>query len=467
MNFPRSIRWRIQAWHSLLLLGVIIGFCAATWRLQKSNAIQRANHELDFRLSTLLGVLGRNGLHHRDEPPPLGPPFSGNRAPELIGLFDAKDPSPFYYAVWRRDGPLLEQSNQAPSTVPRPEWIDSHSMVYHYRVRGTLREAYAFTPPGECILVGRSILPIEQEMREFTSRLVILGATLLIIGLAVGWWLASKAIQPIAEISSTAARIAEGKRAERIEIFEADNELGRLARVLNDAFDRLDAAVAQQARFSSDAAHELRTPVSIILAETQLALSKERSAPEYRETIEACRRAAQRMHGLIESLLDLSILDNKESPLERHSCDLAEIGRDHLEMMRPLAEERGVKFDSELNPADCVADTERISQILVNLLSNAVKFSSPGATIRLSTHRENGCAILQVSDTGPGIDTKHVPHLFERFYRADASRNRSTGGAGLGLAICKSIAEAHGGSLTVESELGKGSRFTLRIPAEG
>ena len=276
---------------------------------------------------------------------------------------------------------------------------------------------------------------------------------------------ASRALRPVENISAAAVKISAGDLSQRINVAEAESELGQLAAVLNSTFARLEAAFAQQQQFTSDAAHELRTPVSIILGQTQLALARERSAPEYRATIETCQRAAKRMHGLIESLLQLAVLDAARQPLDRRPCDLAEIGREHLEMMRPLADEHHLELETDLAPAPCAADAGGISQIVVNLLTNAVKYSRPGDKIRVATHRENGCAIISVRDTGPGIAAEHLPHLFDRFYRADGSRNRTTGGAGLGLAICKSIAEAHGGKITVESTPDVGSSFTLRIPA--
>jgi two-component system, OmpR family, sensor kinase len=509
MKFRQSIRWRIQAWHGALLLAVISAFCATTYRLQESNARRRADVELDVRLSTLTGLLGRNGLpgpppRHPDGPPPdengppndQGPPFGGRRfpppradlpppireggpprepdrgpppdtfdAPEISSLFDSRGDAPFYFCVWRRDGPVMTKSERVPDDTWRPKPSGSTSLTKATRDREGFREMYVFTPPGECLLVGQSTAPIQREMRDFAWKLAAIGAGVLALGLAGGWLLASRAIRPISEISSTASRIAAGNLAERIHTSETESELGQLAAVLDQTFQRLDAAFAEQARFTSDAAHELRTPVSIILGQTQLALARERSAEEYRATIEACQRAAKRMHGLIESLLQLSVLDAARQPLDRQPCDLAELGREHLEMMRPLADEQRIALEADLAPAPCAADAGGISQILVNLLTNAVKYSRPGDKIRVATHRENGCAIIRVSDTGPGIAADHLPHVFERFYRADVSRNRTTGGAGLGLAICKSIAEAHGGNLTVESAPDAGSSFTLRIPA--
>jgi two-component system OmpR family sensor kinase len=507
MKFRQSIRWRIQAWHGALLVAVIAAFCVTTYRLQESNARRRGDVALDARLSTLTGMLGRRGMPgpppRRPEGPPAdglgpqgdqgapptrglppnaelppprregGPPRDPDRgpgpdvfeAPEVTSLFNARDEAPFYFCVWTRNGPLLAKSERAPNNVPRPKSTERASLEKMTRDRAGFREMYTFTPPGECLLVGQSAAPVEREMRDFAWKLAAISAGILAIGLAGGWALASRAIRPIAQISNAASRIAAGHLAERIHTSETESELGRLAAVLDDTFQRLDAAFAEQARFTSDAAHELRTPVSIILGQAQLALGRERSAQEYRATIETCQRAAKRMHGLIESLLQLSVLDAAKNPLARRPCDLADLSREHFEMMRPLAAEKRIELEADLAPASCFADAGGISQIIVNLLTNAVKYSRSGDKVRVSTHRENGCAILSVTDTGPGIAATHLPHLFERFYRADASRNRTTGGAGLGLAICKSIAEAHGGKLTVESTPDVGSCFTLRIPA--
>jgi heavy metal sensor kinase len=306
---------------------------------------------------------------------------------------------------------------------------------------------------------------MHQRLAAFTSQLIVVEGIVLVLGLAGGWWLASRAIAPIKNISAAAVHLASGRLDERIAILETDSELGQLANILNDTFAKLDAAFAEQARFTSDAAHELRTPIAVILAQTQLALSRTRTVEEYRETLETVRRSGQRMHGLVESLLTLACFDNRSETLERKALDLADLAREHLDLMRPLAEERQIVLESDLAPARCSADPGRLAQIVVNLLSNAVKYTRPGDHVKVATASLNGHVLVSVADTGPGIAAEHLPHLFERFFRADASRNRSTGGAGLGLAICKTLAEAHNGAIEVTSAVGQGSVFTLRLPA--
>lgn len=306
---------------------------------------------------------------------------------------------------------------------------------------------------------------VEAELSRNAGIITAIGLGIIGAGLLAGWWIARSAMRPLREISTAAFRISSGNLSDRISVLDSKTELGSLAAVLNDAFSRLQSAIEYETRFTSDAAHELRTPVSVILAETQLALSQKPSAEEALETISTCRRAANRMHSLIESLLDLSLVEGSTQFLRLQPCNLADIAQDSIEIMRLLANERQLSLVSSLDAAKCEADPERILQILLNLLSNAFKFSPPGSKISVNTRTESGFATLEVRDNGTGIEAEHLAHIFERFYRVDGSRTRATGGAGLGLAICQSIAQAHHGTISCESTPGKGSTFILRIPA--
>jgi signal transduction histidine kinase len=273
-------------------------------------------------------------------------------------------------------------------------------------------------------------------MRRLAYGFLSAGAGVLALGLAGGWWLASRAIRPIDAISATAARIAAGDLSQRIDTTGTDNELGRLAGVLNATFARLEAAFAQQARFTSDASHELRTPLAVMLSQTQTALARERPVQEYREALEACQRAAQRMRRLSESLLDLARLDSGDERMARTPLDLARVAREAGELLAPLFEERAVGLVSDLPAARCRGDAERIGQVVTNLLKNAIDFGRPGGEVRLAARTEADEVVLTVSDTGVGIRPEDLPHVFERFYRADASRRGGDGRTGLGLAIC-------------------------------
>ena len=312
------------------------------------------------------------------------------------------------------------------------------------------------------IVVGRSIAPELRELRLVSLTLAAVGGGVLLLGLAGGWWIASRAMRPIQDISAAAVKISAGDLSQRISTTETESELGQLAGVLNSTFARLDAAFAQQQQFTSDAAHELRTPVSVMLTQTQGTLNRERSAAEYRETVEACQRAAQRMRRLIESLLALARLDAGQETMKRLNFDFAQTVSECVESLQPLADERTVKIHCELSTTECVGDSERLTQVVTNLLTNAIQYNQPGGEVHVKLAAADGVATLTVSDNGPGISAEDLPRVFERFYRADKSR--STGGNGLGLSISKAIVEAHGGTIEAASEAGAGATFTVRLP---
>jgi heavy metal sensor kinase len=301
-------------------------------------------------------------------------------------------------------------------------------------------------------------------MHRLALWLFAAGTAVLAVGLAGGWWLATRAIRPIEDISATALKIAAGDLSQRINASDTENEFDRLAAVLNSTFARLEAAFAHQVRFTSDASHELRTPISVILSQAQTALSRERSAAEYRETLEACQRAAQRMRRLAESLLELARLDAGQQKMKRDPFDLARVVRDSVELLRPLAAERGIEIHADPTSVQCLGDAERIGQILTNLVSNAIHFNRDKGEVRVTVCAEHNTALLTVADTGEGIPPEDLPHIFERFFRVDKSRSRIQGRTGLGLAISRAIADAHGGTIEVHSQLGKGSTFVLKLP---
>ena len=313
-------------------------------------------------------------------------------------------------------------------------------------------------------MVGCSVKVELREMKIAAWKLAGFGAIILVFGLAGGDWFISRAIRPIEQISAAAVKISAGDLSQRINVAEAESELGKLAAVLNSTFARLDAAFAQQKQFASDAAHELRTPLTVMLTQTQTALNRERTAPEYRETVEACQRAAQRMRRLIRALLELARLDAGQEQMKRLRFEFSKTISDCVELVRPLADERGVKMFTELSPLEITGDSERLGQVVTNLLTNAIQYNKPGGEVRLNLKSENGLAVLTVADTGQGIAAEDLPRVFGRFFRADASRTGAAN-AGLGLAISKAIVEAHGGTIEVAGEKNAGTTFTVRLPA--
>ncbi len=478
MNF-KSIQWRLQAWHGFLLIALVVGLMSGFYTFERRARLQAVDAALQGAITPLLPKLAPVGSGRRegvpegrgfrrpppeDEPRDFGRDFQdqqpGGFRPRPVEGFDL---GRFYYASWSPEGQRVSVSTNAPANLT----TDDRALAKTpgaIRTVGMNRELTHHVPNGYRVMVGTSLTPVLAELRQLAVWLVVIGSSVVVVGLTVGWWLAARALKPIEAISRTAEEIARGDLSKRINSSETESELGQLAVVLNSTFSRLDAAFEQQRQFTCDAAHELRTPVSVILTQTQSTLNKERSPAEYRETLEACQRAAQRMRRLIESLLELARLDAGQETMKRIRFDLANTTRECVEMIRPLADARRITIRAELLSAGCHGDPERVAQVVLNLLTNAVQHNNAGGEICVSTKPINGSAALVVFDNGPGIAPEHLPHLFKRFYRADAARTALQGGSGLGLAISSAIVHAHGGSIEVKSNVGDGSAFTVRLP---
>jgi heavy metal sensor kinase len=494
--FAKSIRWRLLLWIAFLLLCVLTGFGISSYQLNRTHRLRLVDEELETRVAALSAearwrppfppgsgpprrdfFLERRDVGRHGPPGPsganrlrIGSPPEFRREIQLstrvLSHFDETDPEGLYYAIWSPSAELLKNPTNAPAALQIPGRIEGDTSI-HFRTRDELREAYHFTELGECILVGRSIAEDLQAMRRFGWLLAAAGMVVLGVGTGGGWLLVQGALRPVEKISSTASRIAQGNLSERIDLQETDSELGRLAGVLNSTFARLEAAFAQQKQFTADASHELRTPLAVIISETQTALSRERTGEQYRETVQVCLDTAQQMRRLTQSLMKLARFDAGQEPLEQSPLDLADTAAACVELIRPLAVEQEVRLETDLRASGTVGDPDRLGQVITNLLINAVQFNRGGGEVRITTGVHEGGALLTVFNTGPGIPAEHLPHIFERFYRVDKARARSEGHAGLGLAICKAIVEAHGGSITVSSEPGVSATFSVRLPKSG
>ncbi|MFZ4763639.1 MAG: sensor histidine kinase [Roseimicrobium sp.] len=457
---PHTLRWRLLLWYGLLLLVVLLAFGFTAHHLERTERLRSVDQDLQQRLAAVVSALRARRLApplQSDEPPRPNVAFP----PEVRALFG--EDSGCYYAVWLRDREPMAKSKLAPAGLPRPA---PGSPTVRLR-DGHLREVFLFAAPADCVLVGRSMAQEERLIQFHAGLLAAAGGVLLVLGLVGGSWLVARAIQPIQGINETAARIAEGELTARIPIAVPESELGQLSGVLNATFAQLESAFAQQARFTADAAHELRTPVTVLLSETQGALARERSASEYRESLEACQRAGQRMRKLIGQLLALARLDAPKGHVKHEPCDLAALTSECLQLVAGLAAERSITIHRDLRQVSCPGEAEQLLQVITNLLTNAIYYAREGGTVRVGTQTLADRAVLYVADDGPGIAAEDLPHVFERFYRADKARTSAAGRLGLGLSIAQGIVAQHRGTIVAESEPGQGATFTVSLPSLG
>jgi heavy metal sensor kinase len=375
-----------------------------------------------------------------------------------------------YFVVWGMRGEILQASSQsldvpAPSMADAPVGAPPGSVSDpQFRQRGPLREVILPAPFGMTVLVGKSVRSEEATLRQLRWTLLGTGAGVMAIGLCGGWLLSKRVTRPIQAISETARAISASDLSRRIAVEEADSELGSLAQVLNETFERLETTFQRQVRFTADASHELRTPLSIIHSHAELALTRDRTAPEYKQAMETCLRAAKRTRSLVDALLVLARADAGKLDLKRECFDLRDAAQEALAMVESRARERQVTIETDVQAVKVRADRTRILQLLTNLLVNAIQYNREGGHVVLTVATEGSEVVLKVADTGVGIAAQDQPHVFERFFRADKARSREAGGSGLGLAICQSIVEAHQGSITFTSQPGSGTTFVVRFP---
>jgi heavy metal sensor kinase len=324
------------------------------------------------------------------------------------------------------------------------------------------------TNPGIILELGLSMAETEAILAQFDRRAATGGLAFLALAACGGLLFAHQALRPVAQSIRTARRLNPADLSARLPRTGAGDELDQLAGTINDLLDRLAEYHAQVARFTADASHELRSPLGAMRAAVEVALQQPRTAPEYRDILGSLGEQCERLTTLVNGLLLLARADAGQVELGREPIDLAVLVAEVGEMYQPLAEERDITLTSSGPAALAVAgDPSRLRQLLMNLVDNAIKFTEPGGRVVLHAERAGAAgesqARLVIADTGVGIAPEHLPHVFERFYQADPAR--SARGTGLGLSICQWIAEAHGGSIHAESAPGRGTTFTVLLPA--
>lgn len=318
------------------------------------------------------------------------------------------------------------------------------------------------------VQVGTSLNDQYETLRKFEIIFAVsipLGVLVLCGG---GWFLAGRALKPVDEITRSAQRITAENLSQRLVVVNPNDEIGRLAETFNSTLSRLEASFIRTKRFFADISHELRTPLTIIRGEAEVGMKWAKDPEEFREIMTSTLDEANRMSAIVESLLELSRAEEGGLHLESHEIDIPQflsgLAKEFQQQSRITEQNKKVVI-THSSQVCVLGDQRRLRQVFLNLLDNALKYTPEGGTVRVGISGANNVVMISVSDDGPGIPPEDIPHIFERFYRVDKSRNRGDGGSGLGLSLVKSLLEAHGGTVSVTSTVGKGSVFTVTLPA--
>lgn len=458
---PLAVRTRLTLWYSGVLLAILVAMAALSYSWLSFSLQQ----DLDASLLTVAQVIKDTGSSER------APGESDALLRQLLGpeLYDKfvqlLDPEGRPHAAREgRRADVLPLSPQARARAARGQHtietiVVGGSEPVRLLTLPVVREGHV----SEIIQVGmalRRTLAVRDRYFDTLIVLIPLGVGLAALGGAV---IARVALRPVDEMARTARRITAEDLSRRVERRGSGDELDRLAETLNGMLARLEEAFGQTRRFAADAAHELRTPLTVLRGGIEVALRLERSPDEYRRVLASSLEEVERLIRLAEDLLLLSrSLAGPEG--SRGPVDLEALVLEAFDVGARLGGAAGVSVRIDATaPATVPGDATALRRALVNLVENAVKYTPPGGKVELGLGRSDGVAEITVADTGIGIAPADVERIFEPFLRLDAARAHDTGGAGLGLAITRSIVIAHGGTITVESRPGSGSRFTIRL----
>jgi heavy metal sensor kinase len=399
-------------------------------------------------------------------------------------VYDPNDPEEAYAVERIRrvllltdiDGRILECSSsfQALGTEESASLREAAAAAPVLRVKRNARGDTYYIRMGRIRLQGENYLlalglPFAAPNRALGRfiRAYFLLLPLLLLGIVViGWFLAGRAMRPLNEIAATAGRVSAENLSLRIRPPGTGDELEQMVRTFNIMMDRLQRNFEQMRQFSIDASHELRTPITAVRGQLEVALLNARTVEQYRDAVATAMQDVEKMSQIVKSLLLLAQAESGQLVLQRSPHDLASLVSEVVAQFQVSADEKNTKLTASL-PERCVASLDRIQfeRLVSNLVSNAVKYTQPGGMVDVKLSQSQGQVELAVSDNGPGIPAAHLPYIFERFYRVRDGDRESDKGVGLGLSFVSWIVQAHGGRIKVSSKPGEGSTFTVTLPA--
>ena len=474
----------MTVWYATALILSIAVFAIVLYFARRSATYQDLDRRIQSEADLTAGILAES-YHARGvlvEKDTAGRPVL---TPEVAAVLEVV---PDFLLVTSRDGRLLFASPDAraltfaefeqlnaiagppitgggASHLPGRFRIEPNGPTMHYIVRAVPDAGDQFG----AIFAGANTRTAELRLEQLLLTIVIAFFVGVVPAILVGGWIAGRALEPVDRMITEVREITDGRSLHRrLAVPMERDELGRLAETLNQMMTRLERSFSALRRFTADASHELKTPLTVVRAGVERAITRPDMPPETLAALEETLQEVNRMTELLESLLTLARADEGRADLHRESVDLRDIIAEAGETGELLAEHAGVGIDIRLpsEPLVLPVDRSRIRQLALNLIENAVKYTPRGGQVSVELGTNDGRAVFTVADTGIGIAPGDLPHVFDRFWRADSARTRTSerAGTGLGLAICKWIAEAHGGTIEVQSRPGRGTTFTVGLP---
>ncbi|HLA09773.1 MAG TPA: ATP-binding protein [Pyrinomonadaceae bacterium] len=466
-----SVRFRLTLWYVAVLALVLIAFSSGVYALLAQSLYDRLDSTLRNEARALAAAHERQVSEGKSE----------NEAAIIVQeeRFFPRQAT----AIFKAEGQLLEEKPTRSGKHARlpPLNLLQGEDTYFYTVleeedggrdgrRIAVKRVLDASGKSYIFAVSQPLDRVAEELESMRHILYIAVPLALALAGFGGWFLARRSLAPVVAMSEQARRISAENLEERLPLANARDELGKLAATFNELLTRLETSFNQQRRFMADASHELRTPLSVIRTATDVTLGREhREESEYRDALKIASEQTHRLTRIVEDMFTLARADAGSRVLDESDFYLDELINETARAATVLAVSKGLNMDLANSPEMlCHGDEGLLRQMLMNLLGNAIKHTPRGGTISMSVERLNGEYQITVADTGPGIPSEAQPHIFERFFRADSARARTEqdgGGAGLGLAIARWIAEVHKGRLELLRSDPTGTIFVASLPA--
>lgn len=442
-----SIKSRIMLWYTLLLAALVCFIIPFIYYSMKSAMYSNTKNALIMTTAEALSELElEDGSVTLEE-------FKNMAETEFI-IYDNKDT----VTLETRSGSDLDSLPHKYGQAYRHVTENGDFMIYDQQIETEYNEEIK-----GWIRAYSSLGPVDAALKNL--RLIIGAAIPFYFALAVlgGWLLLRKALSPVDRITRTAREIANGDLSKRLDLPETGDEVGRLASTFDNMIEKLETAFKKEKQFASDASHEMRTPISVIISSAEAALAGEKADHEYRETLRQILSESKRMGSMVSKLLLLSRGDDSKYKYEFEELDLGMLAEEVAGQMQESAATKAISIIYEPKEnAKIKADQTLMVRMLINLIDNSIKYGKEGGTVRISFKNIEGGVEISVEDNGIGISPEDLPFVFDRFYRADKSR--SSEGNGLGLSIVKWIADLHNGKVSINSICGEGTLVKVILP---
>lgn len=366
--------------------------------------------------------------------------------------------------VWKSDHCPDDVVNFPPADI---DLVEAVRQVGHYRYVRT--RADRASGPAFLVRVGTYTTGLDESLAGLIRLLTVMGVVLTLITPIAAYWLAGRATTPLGTMLRTAERLSPKRLGDRLPVRGTHDELDLLARTINGLLDSVARHVDRQEQFVADAAHELRGPLAALQSSMEVALARDDLSADQHETYSDMLEAAKHLSKVANDLLILAEAGHDVEPRQFPAVDVATVARQAVAMFTGVAEDRGIGLHIQADGAATArCDPDDLRRVVSNLLDNAIRFTSPGGVVEVQVVATGPTTTLTVSDTGTGIAPGDLERVFDRFFKADPARTHGAGtrSGGLGLAICRSITESHGGTISITSQVGAGTTVTVRLPVE-